>query len=116
MYENPVQKCVAVGSAPPSEREASEHFEDFYEDVFEELRKFGEVKALNICDNMAEHLSGNVYALFRYDTTTSAMDILLGQEANQTSFPSPLPSPSLSLSLSALLCSASERFAFCSTS
>jgi hypothetical protein len=39
--------------------------QDFYEDVFEELDKFGEVENLNVCDNIADHLVGNVYAKFR---------------------------------------------------
>ena len=39
--------------------------QDFYEDVFEELDKFGEVENLNVCDNLADHLVGNVYVKFR---------------------------------------------------
>jgi hypothetical protein len=33
--------------------------------VFEELAKFGELENLNVCDNLADHLVGNVYAKFR---------------------------------------------------
>ena len=29
-----------------------EHFEDFFEDIFEEFSKFGELEALNVCDNL----------------------------------------------------------------
>ncbi|KAK1404660.1 hypothetical protein POM88_004265 [Heracleum sosnowskyi] len=32
------------------------HFEDFYEDLFEELSKYGELESLNICDNLADHM------------------------------------------------------------
>ena len=46
-------------------RACAEHFEDFFEDIFEELAKFGEVETLNVCDNTADHLVGNVYAKFR---------------------------------------------------
>jgi hypothetical protein len=41
------------------------HTQDFYEDVFEELAKYGELENLNVCDNLADHLVGNVYAKFR---------------------------------------------------
>lgn len=39
--------------------------QDFYEDVFEELNKFGELENLNVCDNLADHLVGNVYVKYR---------------------------------------------------
>ena len=38
--------------------------QDFYEDIFEEVDKFGEVEHLNICDNLADHMVGNVYIKF----------------------------------------------------
>lgn len=41
------------------------HAQDFYEDVFEELDKYGEIENLNICDNLADHMVGNVYVKFR---------------------------------------------------
>ncbi|KAK1352776.1 hypothetical protein POM88_052614 [Heracleum sosnowskyi] len=30
--------------------------EDFYEDLFEELSKYGELESMNICDNLADHM------------------------------------------------------------
>lgn len=30
--------------------------QDFYEDLFEELNKYGEIECLNICDNLADHM------------------------------------------------------------
>lgn len=39
--------------------------QDFYEDVFEELAQHGELENLNVCDNFADHMVGNVYAKFR---------------------------------------------------
>lgn len=29
---------------------------DFYEDLFEELSKYGDIESLNICDNLADHM------------------------------------------------------------
>ncbi|KAL0924171.1 hypothetical protein M5K25_004980 [Dendrobium thyrsiflorum] len=39
--------------------------ENFYEDLFEELSKYGELESLNVCDNLADHMVGNVYVQFR---------------------------------------------------
>ena len=30
--------------------------QNFYEDIFEELSKYGELESLNVCDNMADHM------------------------------------------------------------
>lgn len=32
------------------------NMQDFYEDLFEELSKYGELENLNICDNLADHM------------------------------------------------------------
>ncbi|KAL5763848.1 hypothetical protein ACOSQ2_016442 [Xanthoceras sorbifolium] len=50
---------------PLHPRTIQQHFEDFYEDLFEELRKYGEIESLNVCDNLADHMVGNVYVQFR---------------------------------------------------
>ena len=52
-------------------RELEEHFEDFYEDIFDELAKHGEIEGLNVCDNLADHLVGNVYVKFREEEARS---------------------------------------------
>lgn len=43
-----------------------EAFEDFYMDVFEELSKYGEIEEMIVCDNIGEHMVGNLYVKF-YD-------------------------------------------------
>ena len=30
--------------------------QDFFEDIFEELAKYGEIEHLNVCDNLADHM------------------------------------------------------------
>uniref|UniRef100_A0A803N011 Uncharacterized protein n=1 Tax=Chenopodium quinoa TaxID=63459 RepID=A0A803N011_CHEQI len=35
------------------------------QDLFEELNKYGEIESLNICDNLADHMVGNVYVQYR---------------------------------------------------
>lgn len=39
--------------------------QDFYEDIFEELDKYGEIENLNVCDNLADHMVGSVYVKFK---------------------------------------------------
>ncbi|XP_010927308.1 splicing factor U2af small subunit B [Elaeis guineensis] len=61
-------------------RKIQEHFEDFYEDIFEELSKFGEIESLNVCDNLADHMIGNVYVQFREeDQAAAAVKALQGR-------------------------------------
>ncbi|KAG5614770.1 hypothetical protein H5410_014594, partial [Solanum commersonii] len=40
------------------------HFKDFYNDLSEELNKYGEIDSLHICDNLDDHMVGNVYVQF----------------------------------------------------
>lgn len=30
--------------------------QDFYEDLFEELNKYGEIESLNVCGNFSDHM------------------------------------------------------------
>lgn len=64
LYENP-PAAVAFSDGlqvpEPLLIEALNHFEDFYEEVHQEFARYGEVKELHVCDNIGEHLIGNVY-------------------------------------------------------
>ncbi|KAG0577815.1 hypothetical protein KC19_5G184300 [Ceratodon purpureus] len=61
-------------------RKLQEHFEDFYEDIFEELSKYGEIENLNVCDNLADHMIGNVYVKFREEEhAAAALNALSGR-------------------------------------
>ncbi len=71
MYQNPnAAIAFADGRNVPEEDlvEAIEHFEDFYEEVFMEMAKFGEVEEMVVADNIGDHMIGNVYMKF-YDET-----------------------------------------------
>lgn len=67
MYQRPdmITPGVDVNGNPIDPRKIQEHFEDFYEDLFEELNKYGEIESLNVCDNLSDHMVGNVYVQFR---------------------------------------------------
>ncbi|XP_026414229.1 splicing factor U2af small subunit B-like [Papaver somniferum] len=82
MYQRP--DMVTPGMDPQGQavdpRKIQEHFEDFYEDLFEELSKYGEIESLNICDNLADHMVGNVYIQFREEEhAASALKNLTGR-------------------------------------
>jgi len=40
-------------------------FQDFYEEVAEEFMKFGDVEAVNVLENLGDHMFGNVYVKYR---------------------------------------------------
>ncbi|KAH8551586.1 hypothetical protein BGW37DRAFT_494245 [Umbelopsis sp. PMI_123] len=50
-----------------SPEQLQEDFDLFYEDIFMELAKFGEIEEMVVCDNVGDHLVGNVYIQYRYE-------------------------------------------------
>ncbi|KAH7051799.1 splicing factor U2AF 26 kDa subunit-like protein [Linnemannia elongata] len=36
-------------------------------DFFVELAKYGEIEEMHVCDNIGDHLVGNIYARFKYE-------------------------------------------------
>ena len=49
-----------------SEDELQREYDEFYEDFFVEMcDKYGPVEEMNVCDNLGEHLIGNIYVKFR---------------------------------------------------
>ncbi|KAK6936156.1 RNA recognition motif domain [Dillenia turbinata] len=67
MYQRPdmITPGVDASGNPIDPRKIQQHFEEFYEDLFEELSKYGDIESLNVCDNLADHMVGNVYAQYR---------------------------------------------------
>jgi len=74
LYQNPqnvgqTADGTPMAGAPPNtvtDEECQEHFDNFFEDVFVELEdKYGEIEEMNVCDNLGDHLVGNVYVKFR---------------------------------------------------
>ena len=61
---------ASAASAASSASQAD--FEAFYEDVFEELALYGRLDALNVCDNVADHLVGAVYAQWADEDAAAA--------------------------------------------
>ncbi|XP_077254165.1 splicing factor U2af small subunit B-like [Tasmannia lanceolata] len=82
MYQRP--DMITPGLDPEGQtidpNKIQDHFEDFYEDIYEELHKFGQIESLNICDNLADHMVGNVYVQFKEeDQAAAALQSLQGR-------------------------------------
>ena len=45
-------------------RQVQEEFDEFYEEVYDELAGYGEIEELNVCENLGDHMVGNVYCKF----------------------------------------------------
>jgi splicing factor U2AF subunit len=43
---------------------ALRHFQEFYSEIFDELSNHGEIEEMFVCDNIGDHLVGNVYVKF----------------------------------------------------
>jgi len=83
MYDNPPAAiALSGGTKLPEEmiKETVRHFEDFYEEVFLEMANFGEIEDLVVCDNIGDHVIGNVYVKY-YDENDAerAMKSLTGR-------------------------------------
>ena len=67
MYLPPPQQYGQDGLPIPQDEDVlQDHFEEFYEDIFEELTNIGgDLEQLRVCENLSDHLTGNVYAKFR---------------------------------------------------
>ncbi|KAI3473325.1 hypothetical protein Pfo_030616 [Paulownia fortunei] len=82
MYQRPdmITPGVDPQGQPLDPKKIQSHFEDFYEDLFQELSKYGDIQSLNICDNLADHMVGNVYVQFREeDQAQNALQNLIGR-------------------------------------
>ncbi len=67
MYENSSAELASSQGRKISEREmekADSHFKEFYQDVFVECQKFGEIVDLIVADNVGDHMVGNVYVRY----------------------------------------------------
>jgi splicing factor U2AF subunit len=67
LYQNPrAAIAFADGINVPEEElaEAAAHFDEFYEEIFEEFQKYGEILDVIAADNIGDHMLGNVYIKF----------------------------------------------------
>jgi splicing factor U2AF 35 kDa subunit len=83
LYQNPTAAIAFTqGLQVPQEdlREAALHFEDFFQEVFEEFAQYGEVVDMVVSDNIGEHLLGNLYLKYATEEQAEAcLGAMLGK-------------------------------------
>lgn len=82
MYTPPAQEIGPDGQPVAQDpRDLQEHFEDFYEDICEELLEIGgDLETVEVCQNLSDHLRGNVYAKFDSEEAAQrALTSLMGR-------------------------------------
>jgi len=80
MYHTPY-KLFGPNSEPLFDvKMAQEHLDDFYEDIFLEMAKWGEIEKIYVCRNLGDHLSGNCYIkYYEEESTTRALEGCTGR-------------------------------------
>lgn len=83
LYQNPTAAIAFTqGLQVPQEdlREAALHFEDFFQEVFEEFARHGEIIDMVVSDNIGEHLLGNLYLKYASEEQAEAcLTAMLGK-------------------------------------
>lgn len=78
MYRNPKAAVIEMNvygqKAALDEDKAQKEFEEFYEEVYDELSQYGSIEEMHVCDNFCEHMIGNVYVM--YEDEEDAMKAL----------------------------------------
>jgi splicing factor U2AF subunit len=62
------------------DKKSSEDFLQFFEDMYDELGKFGRIECLCVCDNLGDHMLGHVYCKFEdEEEAADALNIMNGR-------------------------------------
>ena len=62
------------------DRKAEDDFLVFFENMYEELGKFGKMDCLCVCDNLGDHMIGHVYCKFTdEEEAADALNIMNGR-------------------------------------
>ncbi|XP_078323925.1 splicing factor U2AF 26 kDa subunit-like isoform X2 [Crassostrea virginica] len=71
LYMNPQNTALTADGSHSKfqmdDTELQQFYDEFFEEVYVELEKYGEIEEMNVCDNLGDHLVGNVYVKFRYE-------------------------------------------------
>ncbi|KAK6168513.1 splicing factor U2AF 35 kDa subunit isoform X2 [Patella vulgata] len=69
LYLNPQNTALTADGShiQMDEFEIQQHYDEFFEEVYTEMEKYGEIEEMNVCDNLGDHLVGNVYVKYRYE-------------------------------------------------
>lgn len=88
IYRHPVReaelRALAEGldkdRVEVDQKKAVDDFYEFFENMYQELGKFGRIESLNVCDNLGDHMIGHVYVKF-YDEeeASDALNVMNGR-------------------------------------
>jgi splicing factor U2AF subunit len=62
VYRNPSHQGIEV-----SKEDLQADFDRFFEDFYCGLAKYGNLQEMHVCDNVGDHLLGNVYARYEWE-------------------------------------------------
>jgi hypothetical protein len=85
LYDDPTSKTVLIDGVPMDWRSSStqQHFDFFYEEVFQEMTKFGIVEDLVICENFFLEFRSSVFVKFN---STKAASVAFDNLSNSRYF------------------------------
>lgn len=66
MWLNPLSAVAAMGGdiSQVDEQRIQEEFDLFYEEIFEEFATFGQLEEVQVCENLGDHMVGNIYVKY----------------------------------------------------
>jgi splicing factor U2AF subunit len=72
VYRNPSHQGIEV-----SKEDLQADFDRFFEDFYIGLAQYGNLQEMHVCDNVGDHLLGNVYARYEWEAEAQkAVDAL----------------------------------------
>lgn len=82
MWQHPLSEIMSLGGDPSAldPKKIADDYDEFYEEIYEELASFGKVEECNVCENLGDHIVGNVYVKFEdEENADAALKALLGR-------------------------------------
>eukprot|EP01035_Chromulina_nebulosa_P039482 gene39482-53383_t len=78
MWNNPMCAIASAGGniLMMDKNKSQEILDDFYEEIFEEVKKYGKIEDIQVCENLGDHMVGNVY--IKYIDEEDASNALQG--------------------------------------
>lgn len=66
MWQNPMCAIASAGGDLQAIDQAKfqEDFDEFYDEIFEEFNAFGKLEDVQVCENLGDHMVGNVYVKY----------------------------------------------------
>jgi splicing factor U2AF 35 kDa subunit len=66
MWNNPLAIVAAAGGdvVAADDDDVQDAFDEFYEEVFDELKNHGKIDEIHVVENLGDHMSGNVYVKY----------------------------------------------------